>query len=142
MHQETVRLVQDSWETVAAIAPQAAALFYHNLFLADPSLQPLFTGNMTQQGQRLMQMIGTAVGQLNELERLVPLLQDLGRRHVGYGVRAAHYQTVGGVLLRTLEQGLGEAFTPAVRAAWAEAYGVMAEVMLAAATVGQRHSKP
>jgi hemoglobin-like flavoprotein len=131
--QETIQLVQTSWTKVAAIAPQAAALFYQHLFLVDPSLQPLFKGNMTQQGKMLMQMIGIAVGQLNELDRLVPLLQDLGRRHSGYGVYDAHYPIVGAALLKTLEQGLGDEFTPPVREAWAEVYGVMTDVMLAAA---------
>ena len=132
MHPDTVPLVQSTWKQVAAIAPQAAALFYANLFEADPSLKALFKGDMTEQGKRLMQMIGAAVGKLTDLDALVPVLQSLGERHVGYGVQASHYATVGGALLKTLEQGLGAAFTPAVKAAWAEVYGVMADVMIKA----------
>ena len=60
-------------------------------------------------------------------------LRALGRRHVGYGVRDSHYATVGEALLWTLEQGLGDAFTPDVRAAWAETYGTRAGVMQRAA---------
>ena len=119
---------------MAAIAPQAAALFYKNLFEADPSLKPLFKGSMEEQGKRLMQMIGAAVGKLDDLPTLIPILQSLGRRHVDYGVVPRHYDTVGAALLLTLHQGLGEAFTPAVRAAWAEVYGVMAKVMIDAAS--------
>ncbi len=59
----------------------------------------------------------------------MPILQNLGRRHDGYGVRPDHYETVGAALLQTLEQGLGDEFTPEVRAAWAHVYGVMASVM-------------
>jgi hemoglobin-like flavoprotein len=132
MQQETIVLVQESWKKVAAIAPQAAALFYKNLFEADPSLKSLFKGNMEEQGKKLMQMIGAAVGKLNDLGTLVPILQGLAKRHVGYGVKEAHYQTVGAALLKTLEQGLGADFTPEVKAAWASVYGVMAEVMIAA----------
>lgn len=132
MNQETVMLVQSSWKKVAVIAPQAAKLFYRNLFTADPSLKPLFKGNMDKQGKELMQMIGAAVGKLNELETLVPVLQGLAQRHVGYGVQAAHYQTVGKALLQTLEQGLDVDFTPDVKAAWTDVYGVMADVMIAA----------
>lgn len=133
MSPDTVSLVQRSWTQVAAIAPQAAALFYQNLFTADPSLKPLFKGDMQAQGAKLMQMIGAAVGKLTDLDTLVPILQALGRRHADYGVQDAHYDTVGAALLLTLSQGLGEAFTPAVRAAWAEVYGVMAQVMKDAA---------
>ncbi len=57
------------------------------------------------------------------------MVQELGRRHHGYGVTADHYGPVGEALLWTLEQGLGEAFTPAVKAAWTKVYGVLAEVM-------------
>ncbi|HIV73121.1 MAG TPA: hemin receptor [Candidatus Aquabacterium excrementipullorum] len=136
MSPDTINLVQQSWAQVAAIAPQAAALFYQNLFTADPSLKPLFKGDMQAQGAKLMQMIGAAVGKLGDLDTLVPILQGLGRRHVAYGVQDAHYDTVGAALLLTLSQGLGEGFTPAVRAAWTEVYGVMAKVMKDAAKAG------
>jgi methyl-accepting chemotaxis protein len=133
MKPETIILVQDSWSKVMPIAPQAAALFYQNLFAADPALKPLFRGDMDAQGAKLMQMIGAAVGKLNDLESLVPILQGLGKRHAGYGVLDAHYATVGGALLKTLGQGLGDAFTPDVEAAWTEVYGAMASVMTVAA---------
>lgn len=132
MNQNTILLVQESWKKVAPIAPQAAELFYQNLFAADPSLTSLFKSDMSEQGKKLMQMIGTAVGKLNDLETLVPILQSLGLRHAGYGVKEDHYQTVGGALLKTLEQGLGEGFTPEVKDAWTSVYGVMAETMIAA----------
>ena len=135
MKQETITLVQDSWKQVALIAPQAAELFYQKSFIADPSLKSLFRGDMAQQGKKLMQMIGAAVGKLNDLETLAPILQTLAARHVGYGVQESHYSTVGAALLKTLEQGLGDNFTPAVKDAWSEAYGVMVGVMIAAPIV-------
>jgi methyl-accepting chemotaxis protein len=133
MQQETITLVQESWKKITPIAPQAAELFYQNLFAADPAVKPLFKGNMDEQGKKLMQMIGAAVGKLNDLETLVPILQGLGRRHAGYGVQEKHYQTVGAALLKTLEQGLGKDFTPPVKSAWTGVYGVMSDVMIAAA---------
>jgi hydrogenase maturation protease len=129
---QTIDLVQNSWALVLPIAPQAAELFYNNLFTRDPSLKALFKGDMTQQGAKLMQMIGAAVGQLGDLGKLVPVLQSLGQRHGGYGVQDAHYATVGAALLDTLSQGLGEAFTAEVRQAWTDVYGVMADVMIQA----------
>ena len=133
MDPKTITLVQDSWKQVAPIAPQAAAIFYNNLFTADPALKPLFKGDMTAQGAKLMQMIGAAVGKLNDLGTLVPILQAMGKRHVAYGVVDGHYATVGGALLKTLEMGLGPAFTAPVKAAWTEVYGVMADTMIQAA---------
>lgn len=129
MNPQIVQMVQQSWAKVLPIAPQAAALFYNNLFTLDPSLKPMFTGDMQAQGARLMSMIGAAVGKLEDLDTLVPILQGLGRRHDGYGVRPAHYDTVGAALLQTLEQALSDDFTPPVRAAWAHVYAVMTSVM-------------
>ncbi|HSX88050.1 MAG TPA: globin family protein [Pseudomonas sp.] len=133
MTPKQIELVQGSFAQVAPIADEAAALFYHNLFSADPSLKPLFKGDMQAQGKKLMQMIGVAVGKLNELDVLVPVLERLGERHLEYGVEDSHYATVGGALLKTLGQGLGDAFTEEVEQAWTTAYGVMANTMIAAA---------
>lgn len=133
MNQQTVKLVQDSWTKVLPIAPQAARLFYHNLFTLDPALKPLFRGDMEEQGRRLMRMIDVAVSKLDQLDNLLPVLQQLGRRHADYGVKPAHYRTVGFALLATLALGLGEEFTDPVREAWARVYDVMAEVMMDAA---------
>ena len=133
MNEQVVSDVQSSWKAVAGIAPQAASLFYTNLFEADPKLKPLFKGNMDDQGNKLMQMIGAAVGNLNDLESLVPILQSLAKRHVAYGVKEQHYEIVGAALLKTLGQGLGAAFTPQVKDSWSEVYGVMSTVMIAAA---------
>ena len=133
MNPEVVALVQNSWVKVTPIASQAAALFYSNLFTLDPSLKPLFQGDMEEQGKRLMDMIGTAVQKLDNVETVVPALQSLGKRHVRYGVKEEHYKTVGTPLLTTLSQGLGEHFTPQVKEAWTFVYGVMADVMIKAA---------
>ena len=129
MNPQTIHLVQSSWALVLPIAPQAAAIFYDELFTLDPSLRHLFKGDMQAQGTRLMQMIGAAVGQLKRLDALVPVLQGLGQRHTGYGVVERHYAIVGTALLATLSKGLGPAFTVEVEAAWVEVYGVMSTVM-------------
>lgn len=126
-------LVQESFAKVVPIADQAAALFYQRLFSLDPALQPLFRGSMEEQGRKLMKMIGTAVNGLDDLDALVPAVQDLGRRHVGYGVEDSHYDTVGAALIWTLEQGLGDAFTNPVRDAWITVYGILASTMKGAA---------
>jgi hemoglobin-like flavoprotein len=133
MTPEQIYLVQRSWRQVLPIADTAAEMFYTKLFSLDASLQPLFKGDMKAQGRKLMAMIGTAVNGLGKLDALVPAVQDLGRRHVKYGVKDAHYDTVGAALLWTLGQGLGEAFTPDVKAAWTTVYGVLAATMKNAA---------
>jgi hemoglobin-like flavoprotein len=114
-------------------ADDAAALFYRRLFEIDPSLQQMFRGDMTAQRQKLMQMLTAAVKGLPRLDRLVPVVEDLGRRHAGYGVIDEHYDTVGAALLWTLEKGLGSAFTPEVKDAWTTVYSILASTMKNAA---------
>ena len=126
-------LVQNTFESIAPIADDAAALFYRRLFELDPSLRGMFRGDMAEQRRKLMNMIGAAVRGLDRLEQLVPVVQDLGRKHVRYGVEDRHYDTVGEALLWTLEKGLGSAFTPEVKEAWATVYGLLASTMQNAA---------
>lgn len=133
MTPEQIALVRTSFAQVVPIREAAAGLFYGRLFELDTSLKPLFKGDLKEQGVKLMAMIGTAVGGLDRLDSIEPTVQALGKRHVSYGVQAAHYDTVAAALLWTLEQGLGAAFTPDVKAAWTSAYGILAGTMKDAA---------
>lgn len=137
MEKSTIELVQTSFSKVAPIAETAAEIFYNKLFELDPELKKIFPANdaeaMKGQGNKLMTMLSSAVAGLTNLDRLIPILQDLGKRHVDYKVESSHYDTVGAALLSTLSVGLGDDFTPEVEAAWTETYGVMASVMKTAA---------
>jgi len=136
MTPEEIQHIEDSFAKVVPNRALAAALFYGRLFEIEPDLRPLFKDDMTEQGAKLMQMLSDVVGSLRNLEAVMPALQDLARRHVGYGVQPEHYEPVGAALFWTLEQGLGEAFTEDVEAAWKKAYGVLAGSMIAAAYPG------
>ena len=76
-----------------------------------------------------MKMLAFAVDGLPRIEEIVPAVEDMGRRHAGYGVKDAHYSAVGSALLWTLEQSLGSGFTPEVKEAWTAAYGILAATM-------------
>lgn len=133
MTPQQVKLVQESFKKVLPIAPQAADLFYGRLFEIAPEVRPLFPTDLTEQKKKLMTMIATAVNNLHKVETIVPAVQDLGRRHAGYGVTVDHYKPVGAALIWTLDKGLGDAFTPEVKAAWLETYTTLEGVMTAAA---------
>jgi hemoglobin-like flavoprotein len=131
MKDEQINHIEASYRLVVPIAEPAAAIFYRRLFELDPSLRPLFPADLTLQGRKLMQAIGFVVANLKVPDRLLPAVSALGERHGGYGVQPDHYQTVGKALLLTLADGLGDAFTQEVREAWAAAYGLLAQVMIA-----------
>jgi len=137
MTPEHIRTVQSTWLKVLPIRDRAAQLFYDRLFETDPSLSGLFRTNMQQQREKLMQVIDAVVNGLSRLERILPSIQELGRRHATYGVKDHHYGTVGAALLWTLGKGLGAEFTPEVKDAWASAYGVLATIMREAAATAR-----
>lgn len=127
------KLIQDSFAKVEPIAEQAAEIFYNKLFEYDPRLKSLFKSDIKQQGQKLMTTLKVAVKGLDDLEALVPILQQLAQRHVGYGVTADDYTPVGNALLYTLKVGLGDDFDDKTREAWIKTYKTIAEVMRSAA---------
>ena len=132
MSPEQKALVQSSWQHIVPIADRAATLFYDRLFKMAPDIKVLFDGaDVTRQRRKLVQALTAVVGGLHHLEDLVPESEALGRRHANYGVRDAHFDSVGAALLWTLEQGLGPKWTSEVREAWTAAYGLIAGVMRA-----------
>ncbi|MEX2215523.1 MAG: globin family protein [Phycisphaeraceae bacterium] len=133
MTPQQIQLVQSTWKMVVPIASTAADFFYGRLFRIAPQVKPLFPDDMAAQKTKLMATIGVAVAGLNDLPSLVPVLQGLGLKHVDYGVRPQDYQPVGAALLWTLQQGLGDKFTPQVKEAWAAAYVLLSSTMVDAA---------
>ena len=133
MNPAQITLVQNTFRLIEPIAEIAAGLFYNRLFELDPSLRPMFKNDIKEQGKKLMQALAFVVKGLKKPDMIIPVIQDLGRRHVQYGVQDAHYDTVGAALLWTLEKGLGEAWTAEVQEAWTAAYGLISHVMKEAA---------
>lgn len=133
MTPEQVKLVQDSFQKVVPIADTAADLFYNRLFEIAPEVRPLFPEDLSDQKKKLMGMLGTAVTNLHQLETILPAVEELGRKHVGYGVTAEQYKPVGEALIWTLEQGLGDDFTPEVKESWLVTYTALQGVMTKAA---------
>lgn len=123
-------LVQKTWTLVVPIADTATAMFYDRLFEIDPDSKELFENtDLAEQRLKLLQVLSVAIAGLDDLGRLIPIVEDRGRRHAGYGVRDEHYDSVCAALLWTLQKGLGAAWTAEAAAAWAEVYGLLSDVM-------------
>lgn len=133
MTAEKITLVQDSWAKVVPISETAAELFYGKLFELDPSVRAMFKGDMKEQGRKLIAILNTAVNALTKLETIVPAVQAMGKRHVDYGVKDEHYDTVGEALIWTLGVGLKDDFTDETKDAWLAVYTLVATTMKEAA---------
>lgn len=130
MNDRQIELVQATFEQVKPISEIAADLFYGRLFELDHTLRPYFSDDLTKQKKKLMTALAFVVAGLNRPDFILPILRELGQRHVDYGVQPHYYHTVGAALLWTLRQGLGEAYTDEVEIAWAAAYSLLSEVMV------------
>lgn len=133
MTPDQVKAIQESFAKVVPISQQAAAMFYGRLFDIAPAVKPLFRGDIEEQGRKLMAMLGAVVNGLGNLETILPAASALAKRHIDYGVKAQDYEPVGAALLWTLERGLGPHWTSELKAAWTEAYTVLADFMIAEA---------
>lgn len=126
-------IVRQSWKKVLPIRDEAATFFYTRLFQLDPSLRPLLKGDMAEHGRKWSAIISVAIANLERPIILLPTLYTVGAQQERNGIQDHHYDIVGIALFDTLQRILGEAFTPEVKAAWVDAYRVIANVMKTAA---------
>jgi hemoglobin-like flavoprotein len=124
------QLVAESWKQLSPNGAQFGAAFYRRLFEIDPTLEPMFKGAISsEQVLKFTSMLDLVIQWLDLPERLVPVLKQLGARHNAYGVQEDHYGKMGTALIGTLEEALGDQFTPELRSAWTEAYLLISSLM-------------
>jgi NAD(P)H-flavin reductase/hemoglobin-like flavoprotein len=122
-----------SWNAVAAHGDQVPLFFYSTLFLSHPETRDMFPVSMAQQRDKLVTALGRVVSRVDDLDAVVPMLQQLGRDHRRFSVVAEHYPAVGEALLATLEHFSGPEWDQDLAREWTAAYGIVADVMIRAA---------
>lgn len=128
-----IATIRSGFRSLSGAPDALAGAFYARLFELDPSLRPLFKGDLAEQGRKLVLVLSHVVQSLDRLDTIVGDVQALGRRHGRYGVEPRHYDTVGAALIDTLASRLGAAFDAQARTAWTRAYAILAGVMITAA---------
>ena len=98
-----ISAMRANFAKAAANGDEAPLYFYSHLFLSHPETRQMFPVSMAHQRDRLFSALGDVVARVDDLDALVPILQQLGRDHRKFGTLAAHYPAVGGSLLATLE---------------------------------------
>ena len=137
MTPEQITLVQSSFERLDPQVPAMATRFYQELFGRDPALRALFTTDLAEQEAKFADKLTEIVRAIPRLDELLAHTRALGARHLGYGVRASDYQTVGAALLAALAAILGDSFDAPTRLAWTLAYNLVAETMLEGAATSR-----
>jgi len=129
-----IELLESSFKLVAPQGDALVTRFYERLFEKYPVVKPLFkNAPINEQKKKLLASLVLVIQNLRHPEKLTPVLQDMGAKHVGYGAKPAYYDAVGENLLAVLGEFAGEAWTPEVSQAWAEAYAAIKSIMLAGA---------
>lgn len=130
MNREQVEVVKSTWAVLTPVRDLFVATLYRRLFELDAELARLFPPDLTEQKVKLTSTLDRLIDGLDHFEDLVPVLEDLGRRHVGYHVEEPHYRKLGSALLYALEKSLGNAWDPEVQGAWTALYSLLSQVMI------------
>lgn len=115
--------------------------FYARVFALAPAVRALFPADLGHQRDKLVRALTVMVRGPDAPDALVPTLRQLGARHTGYGVQAAHYVVVGEALVDTLDALAEEPLDREARAAWIRLYGWIAAHMLAGADAANGASR-
>jgi hemoglobin-like flavoprotein len=133
MTKEQIALVRKSFDRLRPIPRGAGQDFYETLFALDPSLKPLFSKDIENQGAMFVVALGLALKGLDADADIDPSLRELGRRHVLYGAKDVHFDAFREALLCMFAQRLGPEFTPETAEAWRAAFDRISTVMKTAA---------
>jgi methyl-accepting chemotaxis protein len=126
-----INVLEASFDLVAPRRVELVERFYTHLFASAPEVRPLFAGtDMVRQRQMLLGTLVLLRQSLRDLDRLAPVLEAMGARHVPYGVRPDHYPLVGAALLAAFADIGGCAWRDEYTWAWGEVYQVVQEIML------------
>ena len=132
LSQRQKALVRRSFSRIASRHQTTAQCFFDRLFSLDPEIERLFPADLALLQRKFMDMFALLINTLNEPDRFAELSRKLGKRHLGYGVQSHHYETARQALLWSLEQAMGDHFTPPVREALLAFYDAIAAEALAA----------
>jgi hemoglobin-like flavoprotein len=123
--------METSFDLIAARGDELMDVFYARLFAAAPAVKPLFAAtDLRRQKTMLLGALVLLRKSLRDLDAIVPKLRDLGARHVAYGAERDHYPVVGEVLIASMAEIAGLAWTAEYERAWGEAFGIVAGAML------------
>ncbi|TDL80880.1 NO-inducible flavohemoprotein [Peribacillus frigoritolerans] len=133
--QKTIEIIQSTVPVLEEKGVEITSRFYKNLFENHPELLNIFNHANQKKGRQQTALANTvyaAAKHIHQLHMILPAVKQIAHKHRSLGVKAEHYPIVGEHLLLAIKQVLGEAATPEIINAWAEAYGVIAEVFIEA----------
>jgi hemoglobin-like flavoprotein len=124
-------ILETSFDLIAPRGEELVDTFYTRLFETAPGVKPLFANtDLRKQKSMLLATLVLLRKSLRDLEAITPKLRQLGARHVAYGALPEHYPIVAEVLLASMAEIAGDAWSEEIADAWAGALGLVAGAML------------
>ncbi len=130
MNADSIDRIRSSFSLLQPSMGTVMERFYEKLFASAPAVRPMFPKDMTEQRKHLAAAIGLVVKNADKLSTLEGALMDMGARHVKYGAKPEHYPVVRDVMLETLAEAAGKAWSPQLHDDWAEALNAVAGAMI------------
>lgn len=133
LSQNTIDIVKSTVPVLEVHGVKITTTFYRNLFEAHPDLLNIFNHANQEKGRQqnaLANTVYAAAVHIDNLAAIIPVVKQIGQKHVSLGIKPEHYPIVGQYLLGAIKEVLGDAATDEIINAWAEAYGVIADAFI------------
>ncbi|CAM5200811.1 nitric oxide dioxygenase OS=Ureibacillus acetophenoni OX=614649 GN=SAMN05877842_10247 PE=3 SV=1 [Ureibacillus acetophenoni] len=133
LSQQTIDIIKSTVPVLEQHGVTITKTFYQNMFTEHPELLNIFNKANQQRGRQQTALANTvlaAAKHIDNLEPIVPVVMQIAHKHRALGILPEHYPIVGENLLKAIKQVLGDAATDDIIGAWANAYGVIADVFI------------
>lgn len=131
--QKTMDIIKSTVPVLQVHGTQITTVFYKNMFTAHPELLNIFNHANQAKGRQQTALANTvlaAAQNIDRLETIIPVVKQIAHKHRSLMIKAEHYPIVGEFLLKAIKEVLGDAATDEIIQAWADAYGVIAQVFI------------
>jgi len=121
--------------TVPALAEHGEAItlaMYARLF-QDAHIEALFNHANQSTGAQPKALAGAILAYAQNIDNLgavLPVVERIAHKHVGYHILPEHYPFVATALLGAIKDVLGDAATDEILGAWGEAYWFLADILI------------
>lgn len=133
LSQQAIDIIKSTVPVLEIHGTAITKRFYEMLFTSHPELLNIFNHANQKQGRQqtaLANAVYAAALHIDRLEAILPVVKQISHKHRSLGVKPEHYPIVGQHLLAAIQEVLGEAATPEILQAWAEAYGLIADAFI------------
>lgn len=133
LSEATVLLVKASAPAVAVHGTAITKAMYARLF-QDAHIKELFNHSNQGEGGSQVHALAAAIlayaQNIDNLTPIIPVVERVAHKHIGYHILPAHYPFVATALLNAIEEVLCDAATPELISAWGEAYWFLANLLI------------